>query len=76
MQKVFWAKLDQSRLTLATFLSLKVLSLNLYVQYKNKVKIVFNLQEYGEFLEERKKIVEEQKKLLQEKREAKMLRTA
>lgn len=38
---------------------------------------ILNLfQEYGEFLEERKKIVEEQKKMLQEKREAKMLRTA
>lgn len=41
------------------------------------IKIVkeLNAEDYGKFLEERKKIVEEQKRELQEKREAKMLRT-
>lgn len=40
-------------------------------------KIFFILiQDYGQFLAERKIKVEEQKKMLQERREAKMLRTA
>lgn len=40
-----------------------------------KIERDLNADEYGNFLEERKKIVEEQKIELQEKREAKMLRT-
>lgn len=51
-------------------------SINIFILCIYVLNIFCLFQEYGEFLEERKKTVEEQKKMLQEKREAKMLRTA